>query len=99
MNFVNKSLAGREMRGRVEASRRVEVLVEASLLLALDLFAGLWAPANSSYFSTGLDRGLMQGLRQAQDPGSIAMELKNKECDVVLLNGLADSLGMEFLEL
>ena len=81
------------------ASKEIKALVEASSLPVLDLFAGPWVLASSSSFLAGLAKILMQGLRQARNPGAMAMELKNKECDTVFSNELADPLGIKLLEL
>ena len=61
-------------RGGVGAFGGVRALVEASLLPALNPRTGLW-PASSSYSLVGSAGGLTQGLRQAQDPRAIAMEI------------------------
>lgn len=58
-NFVKKALVGRRTKSRVKAFRRIETLIKASLLLVLDLFAGPWATASSSYFPVKLAKGLM----------------------------------------
>ena len=58
------------LRG-VGASKRVRTL----LLLAFDLFTGLWGPVGSSCSLVGLTGGLLQGFRQAQDSGAIAMKI------------------------
>ena len=58
-------------RDGVGASRRVG----ASLLLTSDLLTGPWGLASSSCSLVGSVGGLLQGLNQAQDPGSVAMEL------------------------
>ena len=90
MNFVKRSLAGGGTRGGVEALGRVR----ASSLLTSDFFG---APASSSYSPGILVGGLTQGLhRVGRDPGAIA---KDGGLNVILPNGLADSLGMELLEL
>ena len=70
INFVKKSLVG-GTRGRVGASRGVEAL----LLPASDLFAEPWRLASSFCSPMGLAKRLLQGLRQAQDPGAIAMKI------------------------
>ena len=90
MNFVNKSLAGGEIKGRVRALGGIG----ASLLLASD-FSG--APASSSC-SPGISaKGLTQRLRWViRNPGTIT---KDGGLNVILLNRLADLLGMELLEL
>ena len=90
MNFVNRSLAGGRTSGRVGASG----VVGASLLTA-SVFPV--APA-SLYCSPRMSaRGLTQGLQQVvRDPKAIA---KVESLIVILLNGLADPLGMELLEL
>ena len=99
MNMVKRFSAKGKTRGGMGASRRIGVLVKALLLPVLDFFAGLWAPASSSCFPTGLVGGLTWEFRQKQDPGAIAIELKSKERDIVLPNGLTDSLGIKLLEL
>ena len=76
MNFVKKSLVG-EIKGRVGALGRVKALerIGALLLLAFDFFVRLWGLASSSCSLVGSARGLLQGLRQARDPGAIAIEI------------------------
>ena len=84
---MKKSLEKRGTRGGIRNSGGVRAL----LLLASDL-----VPASLSCFLGMSTRELMQGLRQAvQDPWAIAM----KGLNMILLNGLADPLGMELLEL
>ena len=104
MNFVNKFLAEGETRGGVWALEKVGTLgqvgasgeVRASLLLALDLLAGPWAPASSSCF-VRLSKGLTQGIRWViQNSGAIA---KDESLNVILLNELADLFSMKLLEL
>ena len=66
------------------------------LLPALDLPTRFSVPARSFYSvrSTG---GLTQELHWVvQDPGAIA---RDRNLNVILPNGLADPLGMEFLKL
>ena len=70
MNFVKKSSMG-ETRGGIRASRGVRAL----LLPTSDLPTGPWGLASSSCSSVGSAKGLLQELRQAQDPGAIAMKL------------------------
>ena len=98
MKFVKRSLAGGGTRDGVGVSGGVGALVGVSSLLMLGPLAGLWASASSSCSPVGSGRELTQELRQVQDPGAIARELKSKERDAVLPNGLADLLGMELLE-
>ena len=74
MNVVKRSLVEKRTRGGVKASGGVGALVRASSLPALNLWTEPW-PANSSYSPVRLAEGLTQGLRQAQDPGAIAMEI------------------------
>ena len=61
-------------RGGIRAFEGVEALVGASLLLALNLYTGLWL-ASLSCFPVGLAERLMQGLRQPQDSGAITMRI------------------------
>ena len=49
--------------------------VGASSLPASDLLAVLWGLASSFCSPVGLAGGLLQGLRQARNPGAIAIEL------------------------
>ena len=73
MNLVKRSLEVEGTRGGVEASGGVGASVGALLLLALDLFAGSWAPASSFSSPAGSTGVLTQGLRRvARDPGAIA---------------------------
>ena len=74
MNLVKRFLVEEGTRGGVGASGGVGALVEASSLPALNPRTGPW-PASSSYSPMGLAGGLTQGLRQAQDPGAIAMKI------------------------
>ena len=99
MNFVNRFSAGGGTRGGIRASGKIGALVETLLFPVLDLLAGPWALVSSSCFPVRLGEGLTGGLRQAQNPGAIATELKNKECNAILPNGLANLLGIELLEL
>ena len=59
------------IRGRIGASGGVG----ASLLPASDLLSGLCGLASSFCSPVGSAGRLLQGLRRAQDPGAIAMEL------------------------
>ena len=80
----------RETRGGVEALGGVRAL----LLPELDLSG---ASVSSSCFPEMLTGGLTQGLcRIIQNPGAIATD---RDLNVILLNELADLLGMELLEL
>ena len=99
INFVKRFLAGGGTKSRVGASRGVGGSVRALLLLMLNLFARPWAPASLSCSLAESNGGLAQKLRQAQDLRAIATELKSKERDAVLPNGLADPLGIELLKL
>ena len=94
MNLVKRSLVGGGTRGGVGASREVEV----SSLPMLDPLAGFW-PTSSFCSPAGSVGELTQGLRQARDPRTIAIELKSKERDAVLLNKLADSMGIELFRI
>ena len=86
-NFVKRSLVERKIKGRVGALGGVGAL----LLLALDI-----TPASSSCFLEISAGKMTQGLCQVvQDPGAIAI----KSLNVIFLNGLADLLGMELLEM
>ena len=90
MNLVKRSLELSGTRGGVKALGGVE----ASLLLAFNLLS--WAPASSSC-SMESTRGLTRGLRRVvRDPGAIA---KDRGLNVIFLNGLANPLNMELLEL
>ena len=73
-NLVKRSLVEEGTRGRVGASREVGALVGVLLLPALNSRTGPWS-ASLSCSPIGLAEGLMQGLRQARDPGAIAMEI------------------------
>ena len=71
MNLIKRSSEVRVIKGGVEASGRVR----ASLLLAFDLPAGLWAPASSSSSSVKSTGMLTQKLRRlVQDPEAIAKD-------------------------
>ena len=86
---MNGSSVGGRTKGRVEASGGVKAL----LLLTFD-FLGARASSSSSM---RLTERLMQGLCWVvQDPRAIA---KDDNLNVILLNGLTNPLGMEFLEL
>ena len=74
MNLVKRFLVEKGTRDGVGASEGVGALVEASSLPALNLQTGP-RPARSSCSLVRLAEGLTQGLRQAQDPGAIAMEI------------------------
>ena len=88
MNFVNKFLARKKTRNRVEISKRIEAL----LLSVLDLTL-----ASLSCSPGILAKKLMQELHQVvRDLRIIA---KNGSLNVILPNRLADLLDMEFLEL
>ena len=90
MNLMKRSSEVGGIRGGVGALGGVG----ASLLPASDLPP--WAPASSSC-SVGSMGGLTQGLRWVvRDPGAIA---KDGGLNMILLNGLADPLGIELLEL
>ena len=68
MNLVKRSSEVGGTKGEVEASRRIG----ASLLLALDLLAGSWAPANSSSSPAESTGVLTRGLRWVvRDLGTI----------------------------
>ena len=71
---MKRSLVEGGIKGEVRASGRVRALVEASLLSALNLWTEPW-PVNSFCSPVGSAKGKTQGLRQAQDPGAIAMEI------------------------
>ena len=74
MNLVKRSLVEERTRVGVGASEGVGALVGASLLPALNSQTGPW-PASSSCSPIGLVGELTQGLRRAQDPGAIAIEI------------------------
>ena len=99
INLVKKSSVERGIKSRVRSFEEIGALVGASSLPVLDFFARFWAPASLSSSLTGSAKVLTQGLWQAQDLVAIAMELKSKKHDTVLLNGLVDPLSMELLEL
>ena len=92
INFVKKFLKGGGTKDGVGVSRGIQVL----LLPALDLLAGLWTLASSSY-SVELTERFTQGLcRVVQDLSAIA---RNKNLNIIFLNGLADVLDIELLKL
>ena len=68
---MGRTKSGLGVSGKVEASEEVG----ASLLLASDLFAGLWGLASSSCSSVRSAGGLLQELHPAWDPRTIAMEI------------------------
>ena len=74
MNLVKRSSIKRGTKSGVKASGGIRASVGASLLPALNPQTEPW-PASSSYSLVGSARGLTQGLRLAQDPGAIAMEI------------------------
>ena len=61
--------------GRTKSGIEASGEVKALLLLASDLFAGLWRLASLSYSSIRLAGGLLQGFHQAQNTGAFAMEI------------------------
>ena len=90
MNFVKRSLEGGGTRGGMGALGGVG----ASLLPTSD-----FVPASLSC-SMRLTERLTQGLRRVvRDLGAIVKELKSKEHDAIIPNGLADLLGIELLKL
>ena len=90
MNFVNRSSVGGRMKSRVGASERVK----ASLLPVSDVLGAL---ASSSSSPGILVERLTQELCwMLRDLGVIA---KDGSLNVIFLNGLADLLGIELLEL
>ena len=76
MNFVKTSLVEGTRGGvgaseGVRASKRVRVLT----LPTSDLFAGPWGLASLSYSLVGSAGRLLQGLRQAQNPGTTPIKI------------------------
>ena len=67
---MKKSLMG-EVKGKIKASKGVK----ASLLLVFNLFARPWGPTSLFCSLIRLVKRLLQGLRQAQDPGIIGIEI------------------------
>ena len=91
-NFVKRSLE----EGGIKDGIGVSGEVRALLLSTSDLPPGSWAPTSSSCFVES-NRRLIQELQLVmQDLSAIA---KDKNLNVILLNGLADLLGVKFLEL
>ena len=89
---MKKSLKQGGTRGVVEASGGVR----ASLLPASNLSAGFWVPTSLSYSVRSIG-GLTQDRRQVvQDSGAIA---KDGGLNVILSNGLTNSLGIKLLKL
>ena len=88
---MKRSLAERELRGRVGALRGIE----ASSLSASNLEPEILA--SSSYFLRILAKKLTQKLRQVVQ--NLRVIVKNRDLNVFFLNKLANPLGIELLEL
>ena len=74
INLVKKSLVKERTRGGVGASKGVRASVRASSFLALNPRTELWL-ASSSCSPVRSAKGLTRGLRRAQNPGAIVIEI------------------------
>lgn len=95
MNFIKRSLVEKKTRVGLRAFRIVRALVRALLLSTLALYNKHW-PANSSWFSVKLAGGAAQVLRQVWDLRNI---VKDEDLNKIILNKLANRLGLKLLEL